>query len=375
MSRLFAVIAGGGTAGHVVPAIAVAEALVERGHPRESIRLVGSMRSDLDRRLFGATGFPVSYFPGRGLARRLTVANVASLAGFAIALLRAGALLLRSRPSVVVSMGGYAAAPCALVAGILRIPLVLSEQNAVPTATHRLVARFASASAVPFDGTPLPRPTTTGNPVRTEVLSVDRSDEGRAAARASFGLPADRMVILSVGGSLGARSINTAVRDLARAWRNRSDVAIRQVVGERDWDEFGESPVGSADPLVHQTVRYEDRLPEAMVAADLVVSRSGGSVAEIALIGRASILVPLPIAPYDHQAENAKVLVAEGAAVMLRDHELTGSRLAREIDELGGPDRLRSMGDAARALGRPDAARRVAELIESCANARMEVST
>lgn len=365
-------IAGGGTAGHVVPALAIGNALIERGHARNEIHFVGSRRAPIDRRLLGESGFPVTYLPGRGLARKLTLQNLGSLAGFAVGLVRAVFLLARLRPAVVVSMGGYAAAPCAFAAALLRIPLVLSEQNAVPTATHRLVARFASASAVPFEGTPLPHPVVTGNPVRDEVLAVDRSAAGKAAARRSFELPEDATVILAVGGSLGARTINVAIRDLATRWSNRSDVAIRHVVGERDWNEMVAVPFeGAHDGLTYQAVKYEDRMPEALAAADLVVSRSGGSVAELAIIGRAAILVPLPIAPYDHQAANAQVLVRAGAAIMLRDHEVTADRLADEIDALlAEPGRLERMGEAARTVGHPDAADRVADLVEHHARKR-----
>ena len=368
----FAVIAGGGTAGHVVPALAIGRALVDRGRAREEIHFVGSKRAAIDRRLLGESGFPVTYLPGRGLARKLTLQNVGSLAGFAVGLIQAVVLLARLRPSVVVSMGGYAAAPCAFAAALFRIPLVLSEQNAVPTATHRLVARFASASAVPFEGTPLPHPVVTGNPVRDEVLAVDRSAVGRAAARRSFGLPEDATVIVAVGGSLGARTINVAVRELAKRWSGRSDIAIRHVIGERDWDEMGAAPLGdTGGRLTYQPVRYEDRMPDALAAADLVVSRSGGSVAELAVIGRASILVPLPIAPYDHQAANAEVLVRAGAAIMLRDHEVTADRLAEEIDALlAEPGTLERMGEAAMTVGHPDAADRVADLVEERARKR-----
>ncbi|HVM10034.1 MAG TPA: UDP-N-acetylglucosamine--N-acetylmuramyl-(pentapeptide) pyrophosphoryl-undecaprenol N-acetylglucosamine transferase [Acidimicrobiales bacterium] len=366
MSTCFAVIAGGGTAGHVVPALSIGRSLVERGHPQSSIHFVGSRRAPIDRRLLGESGFPVTYLPGRGLARKLTLQNLGSLAGFAIGLAQAVVLLARLRPAVVVSMGGYAAAPCAFAAALFRIPLVLSEQNAVPTATHRLVGRFATASAVPYEGTPLPRPVVTGNPVRDEVLDVDRSAAGKRAARAAFGLPEDATVIVAVGGSLGARTINQAVVGLASAWADRGAIAIRHVIGDRDWDEMSTlGPTNADGPLVYQRVRYEDRMPEALAAADLVVSRSGGSIAELAVIGRASILVPLPIAPYDHQAANAQVLVRAGAAIMLRDHEVTPERLAEEIDRLlAEPGTLERMGEAARTVGHPDAAARVADLVE-----------
>ena len=366
----FAVIAGGGTAGHVVPALAIGRALVERGHAPREIHFVGSRRAAIDHRLLGASEFPASYLPGRGLARRLTLQNLASLAGFAVALVQAIVLLARLRPAVVVSMGGYAAAPCAFAGALWRVPLVLAEQNAVPTATHRLVARFAVASAVPFEGTPLPNPVVTGNPVRDEVLAVDRSAAGRRAARQEFGLPEEAFVIVAVGGSLGAKTINDAVLGLAHAWRDREGVAIRHVIGDRDWEALGAAgPTDGA--LVYQSVRYEDRMPAALVAADLVVSRSGGSVAELAIVGRASILVPLPIAPYDHQAANAQVLVRAGAAIMLRDHEVDADRLAKEIGELERePGRIERMGEAALLVGHPDAAARVADLVEQHAKRR-----
>jgi undecaprenyldiphospho-muramoylpentapeptide beta-N-acetylglucosaminyltransferase len=372
-TRCWAVIAGGGTAGHVVPAIAIGQALVDRGHPRSEIHFVGSKRG-IDRRLVPAAGFNLTLLPGRGLARKLTLDNIGSLLGFLAGCVLAFALLVRLRPAVVVSMGGYAAAPCALAAALLRIPLVLSEQNAVPTATHRLVGRFAKASAVPFEGTPLPHPVVTGNPVRPEILAVDPSPAGRAAARRSFGLPDDEgtIVLAAFGGSLGARTINEAIVDLVGRW-DGPPLAVRHAIGERDWTwAEANRPTPSPSVVAYQPVPYEDRMPELLAACDLVVARSGGSVAELAVVGRAGILVPLPIAPYDHQAHNAQQLVKAGAAVMLRDPEVTGDRLAQELHLLldGGPAKVRSMGQAARRLGRPDAAAAVAEVVEANAKRR-----
>jgi undecaprenyldiphospho-muramoylpentapeptide beta-N-acetylglucosaminyltransferase len=360
------VIAGGGTAGHVVPAIAIAKALVARGHDPATIHFVGSRRG-IDRRLVPAAGFPLTVLPGRGLARKLTLANIQSLFGFAAGLVLALVLMIRLRPAVVISMGGYAAAPCALVAALLRVPLVLSEQNAVPTSTHRLVGRFATASAVPYEGTPLPHAVVTGNPVRPEILDVDSSDEGRRAARAKFALPPDAIVLAAFGGSLGARSINEAVLHLVGTWDGPS-LAIRHAVGSRDWAWANEhAPAPGPGIVAYQMVEYEEHMPELLAASDIVISRSGGSVAELAIVGRAAILVPLPIAPYDHQAANAQQLVKAGAAIMLRDHELSGERLARELRSLldAGIDRLRAMGEAARTIGRPEAADAVAALAES----------
>lgn len=371
MSRCWAIIAGGGTAGHVVPAIAIGQALVARGHPPGTIHFVGSKRG-IDRKLVPAAGFPLTLLPGRGLARKLTLDNLQSLFGFAAGLVLAVLLLARKRPAVVVSMGGYAAAPCALAAALLRIPLVLSEQNAVPTSTHRLVARFAAASAVPYQGTPLPRPVVTGNPVRPEILAVDASPAGRAEARRGLGLPEDAVVIAAFGGSLGARTINAAVLDLLGRW-DGAPLAIRHALGERDWEwAQANTPAPGPGIVAYQPVPYEDRMPQLLAACDLVVARSGGSVAELAVVGRAAILVPLPIAPYDHQAHNAQQLVRAGAAIMLRDPELTGDRLVTELRDLlaDGPARVRAMGDAARTIGRPDAADAVAAVVEDHAARR-----
>lgn len=371
MSRAFAVIAGGGTGGHVVPGLAIGKALVARGHDRSTIHFVGSRRG-IDRRIIEPEGFPLTLMPGRGIARSLTLANVGALLGLAVAAVQSVVLLLRLRPKVVVSMGGYAAAPCGLVAGVLRIPLVLAEQNAVPTATHRMLSRFATASAVPFEGTPLPNPTVTGNPVRPEILAIDTSDEGAGRARAELGLPADRFVLVAFGGSLGARSINEAVWDLARRWIDRDDVAIRHVVGERDWPLVdGQGLAGRAseeEGLVYQPVRYEQRMADLLAAADVAVCRSGGSVAELAIARLPAVLVPLPIAPFDHQTANARALVDVGGAFLVPDPELDVDRL----EALLGPlvdDRatLRSMGEALGAVAAPDAADRAAQLAEEVA--------
>lgn len=373
MSRCYAVIAGGGTAGHVVPAIAIGQALVERGHAPESLHFVGSRRG-IDSKLVPAAGFRLTVLPGRGLARKLTLDNLGAIFGLAIGLVLAVVLLARLRPAVVVSMGGYASAPCALAAVLFRIPLVLSEQNAVPTATHRLVGRFATASAVPYEGTPLPRPVVTGNPVRPEILAVDASAEGRITARRSFGLPEDAVVIEAFGGSLGARTINAAILRLVELW-DGPPLAVRHAVGQRDW-EWARSATPALGPgiVAYQPVPYEDRMADALAACDLAVSRSGGSVAELAVVGRAAILVPLPIAPYDHQAHNAQQLVDAGGALLIRDEELTGERLVDELRTLlaDGPERVRRMGDALRSIGRPDAADAVAAVIEGAARARPE---
>jgi UDP-N-acetylglucosamine--N-acetylmuramyl-(pentapeptide) pyrophosphoryl-undecaprenol N-acetylglucosamine transferase len=365
-SPTYALIAGGGTGGHVLPAIAIAQALVTAGHPAESIHFVGSKRG-LERRLVPAAGFAVTLLPGRGVARRMTAANIGAVAGTLLAVVRAIGLVARRHPAVVVSVGGYASVPGVVGAVVLRVPLVVAEQNAVPGLANRLAGRFAKAAAVSFAGTPLPRTVVTGNPVRPELQHVDRSPAGRRAARRRLGLPEDVTVIAVSGGSLGARRINTAVVGLAAAWASRACLAIYHVVGERDADALAaECPAAVPGGLLYRQVRFEDRMDLLYGAADLAVQRAGAStVFELAATGVPSVLVPLPGAPGDHQTANARRLESAGAAVVVPDRELDTARLAAVRDDLlADRQALEAMGRAATTLARPEAAAAVAALAE-----------
>lgn len=361
----WAVIAGGGTAGHTLPGIAIGRALVARGHDPATIHFVGSERGS-EARLVPAAGFSVTLLPGRGIQRKLTVANVGAVWGLLEAVVHAFGMLRRHRPAVVVAMGGYASIPCAMAAIVLRIPIVVAEQNAVPGAANRLTARFAKAAAVSFPGTDLPRAVLTGNPVRPEVLAVDR-DRDRAGARAALSIADGQTVLLAFGGSLGSLRINEAVVGALASWLPRRELTVRHVIGERDWAALSErAPAPVAEGVTYVPVRYEDDMPRAFAAADLVLSRSGATtVAELGAIGVPAILVPLPGAPGDHQTANARALVDAGAAVLVPDADLTADRLVREVDALvAEPGRLEAMGRAARTTARRDAGDAVAALVE-----------
>jgi UDP-N-acetylglucosamine--N-acetylmuramyl-(pentapeptide) pyrophosphoryl-undecaprenol N-acetylglucosamine transferase len=360
------VIAGGGTAGHVLPALAVGRALVARGHEPSTVRFVGSARGQ-EATMVPAAGFPVTLLPGRGIVRKVNWPAVTAVAGLTVAFGRATWMVARWRPSAMLSVGGYAAAPCAFASLLLRVPLVVAEANAVPGATNRISARWARASAVAFDGTALPRAVVTGTPVRDEVLAVRRDPESRAAARRQLGLPDGRRVIAVTGGSLGSRTVNDAVLDLARRWSDRADLAIHHAIGVRDWPELSPRlPVGTGPGLQYQAVEYEQRVPAMLAAADLWIGRAGGvTMAELTAVGVPSILVPLPIAPHDHQAVGARRLEAAGGCVVVLDRECTGERLERVAGPLlDTPGRLEQMAGAAAAAGHRDAAERVVDLIE-----------
>jgi UDP-N-acetylglucosamine:LPS N-acetylglucosamine transferase len=369
--RRFALVAGGGTAGHLQPALALAEALVDAGHDRGGIEMVAASRGD-DAEALAGQGFPVTLLPGRGIRRQLEpralVENLGAVGGLATAAVRAWRLVARSRPRVVVAVGGYASAAAAAAAVAHRVPLVLVNVDAVPGAANRAFGRFARAAAVGWPGTPLPRAVVTGTPVRPAIAQVRRDPASRAAARRALGLPEDRGTVGIFGGSLGARRLNEAAADLTERWRVRADRAVYHVVGRRDW---GTGAVADDPPspgaLIVRRVPYEDHMERLFAACDVVVCRAGAmTVAELAVTGCPAVLVPLPGAPGDHQTANARVLERVGGACLLPDDRCTGPVLADLLDGLlEDPERLARMSTALVALAHRDAAAASARLVEA----------
>ena len=368
--QCYALIAGGGTTGHVQPALAVARALVDRGHKQSSIELVGSERG-IEARLVPEAGFELTLLPGRGLERKLSWQNVKSLGALAVAFARAWRLVGRRRPRVVLSVGGYASVPCALAAVVRRIPIVVAEQNATPGAANRLVSRFAKACAVSFPDTPLPRAVVTGNPVRAEVLAIDRARDGDAA-RSKLGVEPGRRLVLIFGGSLGALRINRAAVDAARLWAGRSDLHLRHAVGERDWDEItggGRRCRRGAAALRGAALRRRH--------AHVSGRGGGGGVPvrgqhQLRAAGRRPARGADPLAVRDRRPPDGQRPPFGGrrAAVVVPDAELNGARLIDEVDALlAAPDRLAAMSAAARAAARPTAAADIATLVEAHARA------
>jgi UDP-N-acetylglucosamine--N-acetylmuramyl-(pentapeptide) pyrophosphoryl-undecaprenol N-acetylglucosamine transferase len=267
---------------------------------------------------------------------------------------------------VVIAVGGYASVAVAFAAALWRIPIVVAEQNAIPGAANRLIARFARATAVSFPGTALPRAVVTGNPVRAAVREIDRQRDG-AAAKVALGVEPGRRVVLVTGGSLGALRINKATIDALDRWKDRDDLAVRHIVGARDWDEIrADEHAGATGELQYLPVQYDDNMAGAMAAADVAVSRAGSSTCfELAAAGLPAVLVPSPYVTADHQTANARHVVAAGGAVLVHDDELDGQRLAAEVDGLlADRSRLEAMAEAMRAFARPKAADEIAALAE-----------
>jgi UDP-N-acetylglucosamine--N-acetylmuramyl-(pentapeptide) pyrophosphoryl-undecaprenol N-acetylglucosamine transferase len=343
-------IAAGGTAGHVVPALAIADALRAEG---AEVEFFGGERAEAE--LVPAAGYPFHTLPVRGIDRRnpLKALRAAMLAMRATA--RARKLLRKIGADVVIGGGGYVAGPAGLAARSLRLPLVLTEADSHLGIANRLLARSAERVflAFPLEGREGGRYRVVGRPIPADTLGADR-----AAARERFGIGADEHCLLVFGGSLGARTVNEATLE---AFGAAAPCAVLHACGKRDYDDLARRLKELGSPPHYHLRAYIQPFSEALAVADLTVARSGGSVFEVAAAGVPSILVPYPHATADHQTLNARHIVAGGAAVVVPDAELDGPRLAREVGSLlADESRLRAMGNAARSLARPDAADRIA---------------
>jgi UDP-N-acetylglucosamine--N-acetylmuramyl-(pentapeptide) pyrophosphoryl-undecaprenol N-acetylglucosamine transferase len=268
----------------------------------------------------------------------------------------------RWRPRVVVSVGGYAAAAVAMAAVLWRRPLVLVDLDATPSATHRVLARFATVRCVAL-GTASDGVEPTGAPVRSEVLAINRSRDARGEAKAALSPPIDpaRRVVVVMTGSLGATRVNRAVLELAQLWRERTDVALVHVTGRRDYDMVMATRPDLAG-LDYRVIDFAD-MSTWWAVADLAICRAGATtVAELTTLALPAILVPLPGAPGDHQTHNAGALAEVGAATMVSDSACSGEVLAQLADQILQPDVWAEMSRASALLARPDAAAQIARV-------------
>lgn len=360
----FAVVTGGGTAGHVLPALAVAEGLVARGHEPSTIHYVGARRG-IETRLLPDTPFPHTFLDVVGFQRRVSRRNLGFVPKMWRARREAIALLRSLRPRVVVSVGGYASMPAVFAARALDIPVVVVSFDLRPGRASQVAARRAAACAVAFPGSRLPGAIVTGAPVRQAVLDVDRVAD-RADARRSLGVPDDRFLVAVMGGSQGSGALNAAVDELLDRHADDRGLAVRHVVGERFLDA-ARPPTDGTDGVLYQPIGYESDMPRVYAAADLLVGRGGASTChEVAVVGVPAVLVPWAAAAEDHQTLNVGWLADQGAAVLLPEADL--DRLPGVVDELRrDPARRTTLGEAARAMGEVHRGGALARLVESAA--------
>ncbi|MEB3187001.1 MAG: undecaprenyldiphospho-muramoylpentapeptide beta-N-acetylglucosaminyltransferase [bacterium] len=351
--------AGGGTGGHLYPALAVAEAL-EHLTSDVAIAFIGTP-DRLESRLVPQHGYPFTGIEVVGFPRRPGMAWFGFLRKLLAGTRKALSTLREWKPDLVVGTGGYICAPAVLAARLVGVPVALLEQNVVPGLANRALAHLANRVFTSFEPTarvlPPGKAMCLGNPIRTGWRELDR-----AAARERLGWsPGDRWLVV-VGGSLGARVLNERIEDLLDRVLSRDDWHVLHVTGARDHAEVLERTGHRSGSGRYVPVAYHDDLPTVLVAADLVVSRAGATtVAELTAIGRPAVLVPFEFGGKDQPA-NAETLQRAGAALVVREAHIED--LASTVHGLAGdPEALARMAEASRALGRPDAARDVARAL------------
>jgi len=374
-------IAAAGTGGHVYPAIAIARALIAR-NPGARILFIGT-RERIESRIVPAAGFELATISVRGLrGRQPVLRRVGSLLHLLSGRsLRQSLRVLRAhRPHVVIGMGGYVSGPVILAARLLGIPRMMVEQNQQPGFTTRAAARWSQALCVPSQQSadccrevfgPRLRIEVTGNPVRREI-----SEAVREEARAALGLAPDRLTIVALGGSIGSRAVNEAVSGaLERLARDEAIARRIQVVhltGSANPIRPNEQALAAAG-LPYCAREYLDEMHLALAAADAIVTRGGGTtLAEIAVRGIPAIIIPWSGAAGGEQEQNARPFAEVGAAIIIRDGELNAGILAKMLREVIEDDERReAMARRCKALGRPDAADRVATIVEELAALRL----
>ena len=358
------IVSGGGTGGHIYPAVTIANQIKEK-QPDAEIIFVGT-REGLECEIVPRYGYPIEFIEVAGFQRKLSLDTIKSTFKLLAGLIDALKLIRKIKPDLVVGTGGYVCGPVLFLAALQGIPTCIQEQNAMPGVTNKILAHFVKKvflgyqeAGKYFGGNS--EKIFTGNPIRKEILEVSR-----ATAIEKFKLDPAKKTILVSGGSRGARSINDAMALVETSLAGRSDVQVIHITGETGYEKFigqVEKKVLMSDNI--KVFRYMHDMPLALAAADLAVFRSGAiGLAELMARGIPSILVPYPYATANHQEHNARAVEGAGGAVVILDKELTGEILLKQIESLlADESKLQKMKDAAKALGRPEAAEDIARKV------------
>ncbi len=359
------IVSGGGTGGHIYPALTIAREIL--AVEDAEILFVGTARG-MESRIVPAEGFRFASLPAAGIQRKLTLSNVKSLGKAALGMWRAREILKTFHPDVVIGTGGYVCGPILMAAALAHIPTMIQEQNVIPGITNKILSRVVNRVALGYEEAQsrFPHPEKcvyTGNPVRRDVLTANRDD-----SREKLGISSDTFMVLVAGGSRGARSINTAMLGVHRYFRDAEKLCLWHVTGTDGFEDvkakLGNVSETGAWGRASRIVRYQNDMPTALAAADLVVYRAGAvGLAELAARGLPSVLIPFPYAAEDHQTYNARAFADHGAADMIADKELTDEKLIHLIENLrNNPDALREMAAAALSLGKPQAGETIARM-------------
>jgi UDP-N-acetylglucosamine--N-acetylmuramyl-(pentapeptide) pyrophosphoryl-undecaprenol N-acetylglucosamine transferase len=356
-------IAAGGTGGHIYPGIAVAREIMRRD-PVSVVRFVGTARG-LEKRVVPNAGFELSIIESAGLKNVGFVARLRGLMLLPKSFFAARKLIRDFRPDIVVGAGGYVSGPVLLAAALMKRPTLVMESNALPGWTNRVLARFVDRAAVSF-AEALPhfraKGVLTGNPVRSEFFDVPQKSR-----------PAAQFSLLVFGGSQGARAINDGmIGALPGLQSQKEQLRITHQTGTADFEKVQRAYAEASWSERVEVKPYIDEMVTEFAKADLIISRAGATTtAELLAAGKAAIMIPFPLAADDHQRKNAEALEHAGAARMILQSELSGERLANEIEKLlAAPEKIDAMENASRKLSRRDAAAATVDLMEGLVGSR-----
>ncbi len=354
------IISGGGTGGHIYPAIAIADAL-KRREPLIDILFVGAKgRMEMD--IIPRAGYRIEGLWISGLQRRLTLQNLMFPFKVIDSLLRCRSIVKSFRPDIVVGVGGFASGPLVKAATGLGIPGVLQEQNSYPGVTNRLLANKAKKIFVAYPGMekyfPADKIVMTGNPMRGALDKAITKEE----AAGYFGFDPNKKTLLAFGGSLGARTINETIKQSYDLIRDRHDIQVLWQIGKLYTEKYLESP--SAKLKQVRPVMFIDRMDLAYALADVVIARAGAiTISELCLVGKPAILVPSPYVAEDHQTHNARSLEKLKAAILIPDGDAPLKAFPEALRLLDHPEELAKLEHNIRLLGKPFAADEIADMI------------
>jgi len=350
-------LGGGGTGGHVFPAIAIADALKE-ANPDTEFLFVGAL-GKLEMEKVPEAGYSIEGLPVAGFQRRLTVKNISFFYKLGVSMVRSRRIVRRFRPDLAIGVGGYASGPILKAAARKRIPVLIQEQNSYAGVTNRLLARSASVICVAYEKMekyfPAAKIRLTGNPVRQHLAR----ELSKAEACEEFGLKEDRPVCLVIGGSLGARTLNTSMKNALKRFADK-DMQLLWQCGKVHHEALAREVDGWEEKGIH-LLPFISRMDMAYRVADVIVSRAGAiSISELCLVGKPVILVPSPNVAEDHQRKNAEALVSREAALMVSDAEAT-ELLADEMISLVGDEKIQQkLRNNIKQMAIGDAAQRIA---------------
>ena len=356
------IISGGGTGGHIFPAIAIADE-IKRKNPAVSILFVGAIgKMEMDK--VPAAGYNIVGLPIVGFQRKLTLSNFILPFKLINSLLKAYLVIKRFKPQVVIGVGGYASGPTLKIATLLNIPTVIQEQNSFPGKTNKLLATKVSAICTAYNGLeqffPKDKITLTGNPVRKEMVEIEGKKE---EALAYYGLENTKKTVLIIGGSLGARTLNNALLKDLHLLQEKGIQVIWQT-GKFYFEQIT-TACQAIDMNGIKVLQFIDRMDLAYAAADCIISRAGAiSVSELCLIEKPIVLVPSPNVAEDHQTKNAMALVQENAAILVKDTAAIDELIPTVIELIENETKQLELSNAIKAMGKPNATEDIVNVIE-----------